>query len=334
MTQTTRTAAMMLTALLTISACGSGGSSDHRPQTNSSANTPQTTPKTQAPSAPQNPPQANGTDNKPQQPPVSSTENTSTPPAANPAPNTPPNDRDTFDRLALYGSRGGLTATDTLKLVLPENGQSLQLALLKTDDQFVGQPFIQTLRDADKKLVGYIAHANVNQVTTNDYGEKQTKLNSYYLQHADSSQAARPSAQGDVRYNGTMHFRYTDSGNLLENQTATVNATYHGSDKTLSMELISDRYAANRWYLNDQIQKYQNGKVRSERVPVGENGSVSGYLFYDENGTKEKTVYNGTFNGGFYGKNGSVLTGVAVNESGHGDKWEGVIGATAESAPK
>ncbi|WP_185711653.1 transferrin-binding protein-like solute binding protein [Conchiformibius steedae] len=325
MTQTTRTAAMMLTALLTISACGGGGSSDHRPNPHSSAPPPPQT-------APHNPPQTNGTDNKAQQPPVSSAENPSVPPAANPTPN---NDRDTFNRLALYGSRGGLTATDTLKLVLPENGQSLQLALLKTDDQFVGQPFIQTLRDADKKLVGYIAHANVNQVTTNDYGEKQTKLNSYYLQHADSSQAARPNTQGDVRYNGTMHFRYTDSGNLLENQTATVDATYHGSDKTLSMELISDRYAANRWYLYDQIpRRNQNGKVRSERVPVGENGSVSGYLFYDENGTKENTVYNGTFNGGFYGKNGSVLTGVAVNESGHGDKWEGVIGATAESAPK
>lgn len=317
MTQTTRTAAIMLSALLTVTACGGSGGSNNRPNPNASATTPPTASQNQNDTA------------KPSAP---SGTSTATPSAADQAQNTPRTDRDTFSRLALYGVGGGVTATDTLKLVLPENGQSIQLTLLKPDDQFVGQPFIQTLRDADKQLVGYIGHAHVNQVSSNDYGEKQSKLHSYYLQHSDSAQAARPVAQGDIRYNGTMHFRYTDSGNLLENQTATVDATYHGSDKTLSMELISDRHSANRWYLNDQIQKYQNGKVRSERVPVGENGSVSGYLFYDENGTKEKTVYNGTFNGGFYGKNGSVLTGSAVNESGHGDKWEGVIGATAVPA--
>ncbi|MDO5357511.1 MAG: hypothetical protein Q4E77_08455 [Conchiformibius sp.] len=327
MTHTTRTAAVILTALLTVSACGGGGS-NHQPNPHSSTSVPQTAPQNNGNTAQPSAPSGNGTA-MPSTPSGNGTIASTAPSVADPAQNTPRTDRDTFSRLALYGVGGGVTATDTLKLVLPENGQSIQLTLLKPDDQFVGQPFIQTLRDADKQLVGYIGHANVNQISTNDYGEKQSKLHSYYLQHADSARAARPAVQGDIRYNGTMHFRYTDSGNLLENHTATVDATYHGSDKTLSMELISDRHSANRWYLNDQIQKYQNGKARSERVPVGENGSVSGYLFYDENGTKEKIVYNGTFNGGFYGKNGSVLTGSAVNESGHGDKWEGVIGATA-----
>ncbi|UOP04775.2 hypothetical protein [Conchiformibius kuhniae] len=313
--------ALILLAAFALAACGGSGGGSHRPQTQSKPTPPAVQP-------PEHNAQ-NGTAPAPKKDDAKPSV-----PAAPPADmgNAKPSDQEVFARLSLYNTQGGVLTTDALKLTLPENGKEISIALLKPNEQFIGKPAIHTLRDAEGRLLGYYGHATANHINRDPYTGEITgnSPQAYYVQHMDERSLTRPAAAHDIRYSGKMYFRYPDNSPLAT-QTASVQATYHGSDKTLSMELIADRHSANRWYLFDQRDKYaQDGsrRQRSDRVAVDADGRVSGHLLFDENGTREKLIPNGHFIGGFYGKNGGVLSGRAVNEGGHGEKWEGVLGAT------
>lgn len=351
----------VLTAAFGLAACGGGGGGEsHQPQTQATPTPPVVNKQDAAkPSAPQNSdaakPSAPAAPNQPEvakpsvpapsQPEVAKPSAPAAPnqpevakPSVPAAPSQPevakpvvPSDQEVFSRLNLYGVNQGITGGDVLKLTL-KDGKNISLDLLQGKDSFNGEPFVRTFRDADGRLLGYLAHANVNHIFIDRYGEEANDIQSYYLQHIDDSSLKRPAVANDVRYSGKMYFHYPKSA-PLQTQTASVQAMYHGSDKTLSMELISDKHGANRWYLFDQreARNPNTGVPRSERVKVDDDGRVTGHLLFDENGTREKLRPNGYFIGGFYGKNGSVLSGKAVNE--YGEKWEGVLGATV-SEPK
>ncbi|EGY51696.1 outer membrane lipoprotein A [Neisseria shayeganii 871] len=130
-----------------------------------------------------------------------------------------------------------------------------------------------------------------------------------------------------VQYRGTMYYHYHDN----QPQTADVLATYRGSDKTLAMKIDgSGDNGVRTWYLGGFGNTVRRGSSNLS-VPVSDNGKVSGTLWLDNTGGRDARLKpDGHFDGGFYGTQGEVLTGKASNEG--GEKWEGVIGATAAQA--
>lgn len=329
MTQSTRFPhALALTAMCALlAACGSGGG-------NAPSAAPTPTPQTEAPQTEQATPQVNPqtetpatpTPSTPAEPPKATQPQTespkpSQPPVEKPQPEAPApveTDRDVFQRLSLE-NRHGVVDASVLRMVLPENGRNIDVALVQAKDSFLGKQ-IDTLRDSTGKLIGYYGYAALNLPQKNDYdGSYDSAQTEYHhLQHADSSLMQRPISDGEISYRGNMYYHYTS--HPAEFLQADVSATYHGRDKTMSM-MMHDQ-SGGMWTL------HQDRSPRSsERVAVDERGSVGGHLFFHaQNGGRP--MLNGHFSGGFYGANGSVLTGRAAHEG--SNAWHGVVGATAQ----
>lgn len=342
MTQATHfplTLALTAMSALLLAACGSGGGKT--PHTNPTPTPQAETPKTepaapkvnQQAETPKTPPtqaEPPASTPKPSQPPVNNppvdhpdapTPQPETPQIA-PQPPTPPTpvdtDRNVFQRLSLE-NRHGVVDASVLRMVLPENSRHIDVELVQTKDSFLGKQ-IDTLRDSSGKLIGYYGYAALSLPQKNDYdGSYDSAQTEYHhLQHADSSLMQRPVTDGDIRYRGHMHYHYTSHpADFLQ---ADVSATYHGRDKTMSM-MMHDQ-SGGMWTL------HQDRSARSsERITVEERGSVGGHLFFHaQNGGRP--MLNGHFSGGFYGTNGSVLTGRASHEG--SNAWQGVVGATAQ----
>ena len=226
-------------------------------------------------------------------------------------------DQDVFSRLSLE-NRHGLLLDKTLKMVFNDQGKTVEIELIQPQDQFI-QKDIRTLRDSNGKITGYYGFAVVNHPKMNDYGEYEgTEIVYHYLQSADESQMRRPVSDNEISYRGNMYYHYTDSPTDFLN--ADVTAKYYGGSKTLSMMIHDNK--GGLWEL------HQDRSPKSPlRVSVGERGDVGGHLFFHDN-SGNRPVLNGTFSGGFYGANGSVLTGKA-NHDGK-NAWQGVIGAVAQ----
>lgn len=226
-------------------------------------------------------------------------------------------DRDVFNRLSLE-NRHGLLLDNTLKMVFNDQDKKVEIELVQPQDQFI-QKEISTLRDSNGKITGYYGFAAVNQPKMNDYGEYEgSEIVYHYLQSADESQMRRPVSDNEISYRGNMYYHYTDSP--TDYLKADVTAKYYGGSKTLSMMIHDDN--GGLWELHQE-----RSAKSSVRIPVGERGDVGGHLFFHDN-SGNRPVLNGTFSGGFYGENGSVLTGKA-NHDGK-NAWQGVIGAAAQ----
>ncbi|WP_165089898.1 hypothetical protein [Neisseria yangbaofengii] len=226
-------------------------------------------------------------------------------------------DQDVFSRLNLE-NRHGLLLDNTLKMVFNDQGKTVEIELIQPQDQFIRKD-IRTLRDSNGKITGYYGFAAVNYPKMNDYGEYEgAEIVYHYLQSADESQMRRPVSDNEISYRGNMYYHYTDSPTDFLN--ADVTAKYYGGSKTLSMMIHDNK--GGLWEL------HQDRSPKSPlRVSVGERGDVGGHLFFHDN-SGNRPVLNGTFSGGFYGANGSVLTGKA-NHDGK-NAWQGVIGAVAQ----
>ncbi|MDO5073881.1 MAG: hypothetical protein Q4D63_05710 [Neisseria animaloris] len=231
-----------------------------------------------------------------------------------------PNDKEVFERLVPY-AKNGVVDGNLVKLVLKDNHQKIELDVL-TPHSFAGTPEIETLRDSAGALVGYYGYARVAEQKQDFYKEKYAILHNLYLQDADRSLQQLPVGLGNINYNGKMLYQYHVDSRPLE---ARVSATYYVNEKKLQMNIHD--HEGGLWTL------HQDRRARSSnRVEVNEDGSVGGHLFF-HNDQGGKPILNGNFTGGFYGKNGSVLTGRASYEH-REDGWEGVIGAAAEKADK
>lgn len=228
----------------------------------------------------------------------------------------PHSDKKVLENLLLTDIYGGSAGGEMMKLVFDDKGRKVDIELLNPDDSFAGKE-IRILRDSAGKMIGYYGYVLVNNPIKNDFGEFEgAKTHPFHLQSADESTAQRPAGLGELNYRGSMLYTYAAQPNtMLE---ADVSATYFGKDKTMSMN-ITDRASRGEWVL------HQERSNRSAlRVPVDAGGKVSGYLFRSgESGGRP--ALNGTFSGGFYGTDGSVLTGRAVNEG--KDAWQGAVGA-------
>ncbi|MDO1510072.1 MULTISPECIES: hypothetical protein [unclassified Neisseria] len=228
-------------------------------------------------------------------------------------------DKDVFDRLRLYDKNG--TVYDLIKLIFNENNKKVELSVLQPHS-FAGTPKMETLRDNAGTLVGYYGYARVSEQKKDINKENYNSLSYFYLQDVDQSMQQRPVGMGDIKYSGKMLYQYNADS---RQQEADVSAIYHVGEKKMSMN-IHDNFGG-LWTLREMKTVRSN-----DRVGVREDGSVGGYLFFHNN-EGEKPKFNGNFNGGFYGKDGSVLTGRASFEDKKGG-WEGVIGATAKKADK
>ncbi|MFS6938423.1 transferrin-binding protein-like solute binding protein [Neisseria animaloris] len=230
------------------------------------------------------------------------------------------NDKEVFERLVPY-AKNGVVDGNLVKLVLNDNNRKVELTVLDPHS-FVGTPKIETLRDSTGALVGYYGYARVAEQKQDLYKDKYVTLHDLYLQYADQSLQQRPVSMGDINYNGKMLYQYHADPRQLE---ATVSATYFVGEKKLKMD-IHDKDGG-LWTLHERRASRSNN-----HVSVNEDGSIGGYLFFHNN-QSDKPSFNGNFSGGFYGKDGSVLTGRASYED-RENGWEGVIGATAEKADK
>lgn len=332
------TTALTFLSILILSACGGGGGGGSRPNV-SAQNTPSKNSGVLSSEKKENSPVTSSDTDKTsnEKMPETSTQPIAPPSTADEtvksetSPVMPPSteddavatDKKTFQKLSLNGING-LTGENIVKLVL-QNGKEINLTLLDGDNNsFIGVPVVKTLRDSEGKLVGYTASATINKTKKNDFGEIDTiGVDTLYLQDAAVDMKKRPEGLDDIRYSGTMLYTYKQEIN--QPLRAQVSAVYHGMDKKVSMELISEQKPSNRWYLYDGSNKY----LSKNKVDVESDGGFSGYLMFDENGTHERKQLKleGHFNGGFYGTNGSVLTGKASGDRAK-EPWEGVLGAT------
>ena len=330
--------ALSLLAICLLAACGGGGGG-------SPSTAPTPTPQTHTTPAPQNPAAEQPQHNAPTQPePTPPTHQPEEPAAPDVQPDAAPKppsaetdtpaqpapdvsaevpklsaDEQTFQYLSLdsLSTKDGIQGHSLMKLVLEDQGRTVEVALLDNQNSFFKKD-IQTLRDSKGNLVGYYGFAAVHQPLKNGYGEYDGSSQHYFfLQSADETKLKRPDSFGDIQYRGNMLYHYTDHPTDL--MKADVQATYHGKDNTLSMMMHDDR--GGEWSLH-QERHYKS----SPRVAVDERGTVGGHLFYagQQGGNP---IFNGTFSGGFYGENGSVLTGKAEHSG--SNAWQGVVGAVA-----
>ena len=244
------------------------------------------------------------------------------PKAEEPKPNP---DQEVFNRLSLQ-TKDGVVLENLFKLVLREGTKKIELDVVPPHS-FTGTPKIETLRDIDGTLVGYYGYARVSEQKEDKLRDDQYAADRhFFIQYADSHQLQQPAGLSDIRYQGKMFYQYKNYPNNAEE--ATVNALYSVANKTLGMTIVSDKDGA--WTL------HQGRERSSPALASVTEGRVAGHLMFSGNGkdTETRLMPDGVFVGGFYGKNGSVLTGKAHFD----DKekgWEGVVGATAvtPSAP-
>ncbi|WP_373700706.1 hypothetical protein [Neisseria dentiae] len=319
---------LTLLATLILSACGSGGgaSPSAMPQPKPEIGRPQTPPATE--SSPQEAPplapsetEAPSADNKAQQPSESQLESKPNQ-ESNPQPpkhqeRMPEADAEVFKRMQLR-TQNGIEGEDLMKLVFNDSNKKIELTLLNPENKFIKHE-MRTLRDSSGELIGYYGYALVNKPLKNDFGEYDGSQQPYFgLLDADESKRQRPEGLGEISYRGNMLYRYHESpAEILE---ADVSARYYGKEKNMSLNIHDHR--GGLWTLHED-----RSTKSSSRVAVDERGSVAGHLFFaGQNGGKQEL--NGTFSGGLYGQNGSVLTGRASHEG--QNSWEGVVGAKAE----
>ncbi|MDU8924451.1 hypothetical protein RYD26_05925 [Pasteurellaceae bacterium LIM206] len=178
---------------------------------------------------------------------------------------------------------------------------------------------LETLRDKDGNLVGYYGYAVVGEkYAKNGYEELDgITFSPYLLQNTDDSQKQKPITTAN--YSGKMFYRHKGDSQL-EVSEAEVNATFNAQDNTVSMNLRNNE-KDDRWYLHEG-NAFRNAK-NANPAHVNEDGSFSGTLLKSES---DKLTQDGNFSGGFFGKDGSVLTGRA-----EGQNWKGVVGATVEN---
>ena len=239
-------------------------------------------------------------------------------PAPKPEPKPNP-DQEVFNRLSLQ-TKDGVVLENLFKLVLREGTKKIELDVVPPHS-FTGTPKIETLRDIDGTLVGYYGYARVSEQKEDKLRDEQYAADRhFFIQYADSHQLQQPAGLSDIRYQGKMFYQYKNYPNNAEE--ATVNALYSVANKTLGMTIVSDKDGA--WTL------HQGRERSSPALASVTEGRVAGHLMFSGNGkdTETRLMPDGVFVGGFYGKNGSVLTGKAHFD----DKekgWEGVVGATA-----
>ncbi|MDO5069011.1 MAG: hypothetical protein Q4D78_02260 [Neisseria zoodegmatis] len=246
-----------------------------------------------------------------------------------PKPEVPPvqpeidkSDGGVFKRLNLRTFGSGLETDFPFRLVLNEGNRKVDLEIIEPH-AFIGQPKIETLRDMEGTLVGYYGYANASaqkEDKSRPQGEQVYAENRhFFMLDTDDVQRQRPAGLADISYTGKMFYQYASSPNRADE--ARVTATYSGKNKTLSMDIHSDKDGT--WRLHGD-----KSHRSPAAVPVGEDGFAGGHLFLLNK--QGEIVPSGRFSGGFYGKNGSVLTGTAGSEDTQ-NGWQGVIGATADS---
>lgn len=183
---------------------------------------------------------------------------------------------------------------------------------------------IKTLNDSTGKLLGYYGYIQLSQVIQGEReGIDNINLKDHYLLSMSDSEKRRP--DNSLEYKGNMFYQYTESSN--EKLEAIVSAKYNHIDKKLSMEIFGkgDDY----WRLgNFGSTKLPIGKV--DGAFVGNDGTILNSKLYSKiEGDPSKLAPDANFSGGIFGKNGEVLVGSAI-----GQKWQGVIGATATETNK
>lgn len=314
---------LTILTLLTLAACGGGGGGGntptvHAPSTPSASSTPPTTSAQTPPTQAETPPVVEPNPSQPIEP---------SQPNPPPAVETPPaaeirSDEKTFQTLTAYAPHQGGSVSQLLNISL--NGKNIELAMVPPN--VIADNHIETLRDKAGNLVGYLGYARVDEPQKDVNGEPLVpKLHHLYLMNA--SEALRQLPSSDMSYAGKMFYHHLvnqqSDGVMRE---AEVTAKYSSNQKTMNMS-IHDSHEGKTWVLrNERIAS------ASPQVAVNDNGSMAGFLFEEYN-QAEKPKFNGQFEGGFYGENGSVLMGSAhydgSDAAGTG-KWQGVIGATAQ----
>ncbi|MDO5059871.1 MAG: hypothetical protein Q4D82_07990 [Neisseria sp.] len=319
----------LLCLSLLLSACGSGGGGS--PSTAATETPPAPIPQTQnntaateqaeaEPPKVQTPEKAGEMPSEKQPASPENRPNTPKQPEKQPEPMPFPS-ASVVERLSLNTPQG-IRGSEYVKLVL-NNGKTLDLALLPQQNgnevNFTGRQ-IDELRDSSGALAGYFGYAKLNVVKKNPYSsEYEAEQLPLYLQSADDSLRRRPEAAHTLNYHGKMYYHYPSVGS--ETLTAEVQAKYHGAEKALSMQVFG-RDDGNRYWV---LQADRNARGNT-RVAVNEDGTVSGHLMNED--ALGKRTPDAHFSGGFYGHNGSVLTGTAEARDG---AWEGVIGATVQT---
>ncbi|UOO77607.1 hypothetical protein LVJ85_03770 [Neisseria sp. Dent CA1/247] len=285
-----------------------------------------------APKAPEKNPEAPKQDNKPQKPEVAP----SAPQAPERKPDTPKRDNqpqrpevsktdaEVFNKLRVETEESGVSVENLFHLVLKEGTGKIDLGIMQPH-AFIGDPKVETLRDLDGKLVGYYGYALVSEQKRGEERADDEKIFStnrhFFLRSADLSQRQLPAGSGDITYTGKMFYQYNKNPNPAEE--AVVSAKYSGKNQRLSMTISGKD---GQW----RLQEGKNVSNPNTSVFVFSNGIVGGNLAFRGN-ADDKFRPDGTFTGGFYGKNGSVLIGDAQSED-RDNGWKGVIGATAVPA--
>lgn len=234
-------------------------------------------------------------------------------------------DKQNVARLNLQNieNHSGFEPSEYLALSLKDKVITFDLLPDKTDlRKRTPQIEVETLRDSAGQLVAYYGVAKINETGKTGKHEADNSLHrniAFYLQNAIDMKL--PETAMDLKYSGKMFYNY--AGVDDETLKADVQASYHGADKTMSMEVFGEGAEQGKAWV---LHSLQASKLK-ERVAVNEDGSVFGNLMNKD--SVGKTTLAAKFNGGFYGENGSVLSGKLEKSGGN---LQGVLGATLKPA--
>lgn len=220
------------------------------------------------------------------------------------SPATDSSDTAVFNRLSKTGDNFGAHSWLSIKL----EGKSIALApSLRTNAS--GQK-IQTLRDDQGKLLGYIGYLVGTQSEADPLRPSELTIThkAFTLFGLDDHTQKLPTVT--QQYAGEMYYYYTDTPVTV--YTAGVNANYSAATKQVEMTISgrgNDRHRL--WTLSTQADPH---------------GNVAGNLI-------ENRQPSGNFIGGFYGNEGKLLAGQAEFEdhriNQQSQSWKGVVGAIA-----
>lgn len=213
---------------------------------------------------------------------------------------TPESDEIIFNRL----SSENFATNDWLNIRLDDH----TITLMPSKQTNVADQKLETLRDSDGQLLGYIGYLAGTQTEDDPLRPDDPIVNrkAFMLLGIDEQQRTLPTMT--MRYEGEMHYAYETQANVY---TAGVSANYTANNKRVEMT-ISGRDA-------------DHSRLWTLSTTANHNGSVVGTLI-------ENRQRSGEFDGGFYGKDGKILVGTTQFEDyrDQNKNWKGVVHTTAK----
>lgn len=218
-------------------------------------------------------------------------------------------------------------STDLFTITIAENKTSIKLrdkrgSSTDTDNSRLEPTSqqIMDLKDIDGSLIGYYGWGSAVDIRPNpDNVSVEVKSSILDIFYAINKATSRLPAQNDVQYQGVFLYSKEKEGFIRQAK----DAVFHYKDKKI----------------DGSIREYSGSTAVAHWIVDGDKTVADDGTFHIRLTSLSDSIHGGEMEGGFFGKNGQILTANAKSTGGEGDrrdtkdKWQGIFIATKKSKP-